>query len=455
MTDVLFRWEDYLSSALTNKVLLVQFLNVLKGKMFESTLLGNIYLLLTQSFTEHKRCPTEDELILCLKHLPEAEKKRLDKYVDKIYHLFHRPRNLSADVIAQETQEAIQRFLVGEFLQKSASQYETNQLDYTALFNDFKTIRNLTLDVDMGTEIGSNVDRVMEQVAKGEYFESISTGIGKLDEVLHGGFYKKQLAICLAPSNRGKSAFLVNHAVGAAADGKNVLLLTCEMTDIGIIDRVVRRILRMTREEMLDNLDRVTHKLKSFFHMYGSRFIVKYVKPNSFTVNDLEAYLERLDYMIGFVPDEIVIDYLDELYPSKTEARMELRHRHRGIARDLFALTKSADVAIVTATQTNKQALEKHKITEKYMGEDYGKFKIADLVYVINQDADEEKAGVARIGIIKVRNLPGRGREVLVRTNFEIMLVEAMQPKTGVSEEDLEPIKEEEVSATTQSDKTN
>ena len=74
-------------------------------------------------------------------------------------------------------------------------------------------------------------------------------------------------------------------------------------------------------------------------------------------------------------------------------------------------------------------ALGKRKLTEKDVGEDYGKVKIADLNYAICQTEEEYKTGQARVRILKNRDGRGRGREVNVTVNYDKMLVESMEPK--------------------------
>lgn len=445
MDNLLFSWDDFLSKALTTKSVTAVFQSSISPNVFGSIMLGNIWRLLSDHFKEFNRCPTEDEMYVSLRKLPDAEKGKTNEYIDKIYALYNQGRDLSVDIVISETTEMLKTVKMREYIMQLGRLYEAGDIDYDSALENLKGITNIAVDTTLGIELNNNKDNIKEVVERtvtADRKESFPSGIKTVDELL-GGFYKGELTICMAPSNRGKSVFLVNHAVAAAAARKNVVLITAEMAVDAVLDRVIRRITGKNRQEARYDLRETAQHVQAFFDFADTRMFVKYVPPGECTVNQIEAYLDQLESVTDFKADVVVVDYLDELAANSEDRRKDTRHQHRSIARALATLAKTRNIGTITATQTNRDALEKRSITEKNIGEDYGKFQVADCVYAICQDDDEASAGTARLRWIKVRDEGGKGKEIPVRVNFDIMLVEAMINKYEIDDSDIIPLEDE------------
>jgi KaiC/GvpD/RAD55 family RecA-like ATPase len=407
----------------------MQFRSSVRPEMFRDALLSVVWGLLNKFFDEFKRIPTKEELVLYTRNVPQAYVGRADEIVAKISSLAS-AESVGEDVIVSQTTEAMREYMVESLLERGASMLSAGKISYDTLLDDMKKIVTVSVDTDLGIEVsGAVVDRVVAA----ERFETISTGLEGLDRVLRGGFARKQLCVAIGPSNVGKSAFLVNHAVGGAMAGKCVLLVTCELPDLSVIERVIRRVTGMERKELLVQVDEATHIVDRFFGITGSRLVVRYSPPKSFGVSELESYLDKVEVLMGFVPDEVIIDYLDEMKPPASLMKAEIRHQHRGIASAFSAVAKERDFAAITATQTNRQALDKQHITEKYIGEDYGKVQVSDVIYTICQTKEEHAAGMARVLICKDREGAGKWREVSVRADFARMYLASVDTVHPVS----------------------
>lgn len=127
---------------------------------------------------------------------------------------------------------------------------------------------------------------------------------------------------------------------------------------------------------------------------------VKQFPTKQCSIAQLRAYIRQLENYDSFKPDVIVVDYLELLSTdnvSKWEAQQELAEHLRGIAIELH-------VPVWTATQTNRDGRKVPIITDTELAESYGKIRVADFVFSINQDAEEHKEGSARLYVIKNRN---------------------------------------------------
>ncbi len=421
-------WEALVARALVDKVTFMQFREVVTPPMLKDTLLAQVWVLVGTFFDKYKKVPTFDEMVSWLRTMPASERERAKEYFTEVQRLYERPPKFDQHVLQEEAVAAIRQYMVEEMLLAGSAMHEAGRIDYDSLMNSMRDILSVNVDASLGIELNAQIDEMIEKVTAEEQFDFIKTGVRGLDKII-GGFKRGQFACGIAPSGVGKSTFLVNHAVAAAKQGKDVLLLTVELEDFRVIERVIRRIAKMGANELQEKSVEAGSWVGKFFRMTHSRFFVKYARPNSFTVDDLNTHLDRMQTIVDFTPELVAIDYLDEMRASADDRRKDTRHQHSGISRDLVGLAKDRQVAVVTETQTNRAAVSKRKLTEKDVGEDYGKVKIADLNYAICQTDEEYKTGQARIRILKNRDGWGKGREVHVSVNYDKMLVESMEPK--------------------------
>lgn len=427
-------WDALVARSLVDKVTFMQFRDVVTPPMLKDSMLVQVWNLVGTFFDKYRKVPSIDEMIAWLRTMPASERERAKDYIAEVRRLYDDPPRFDPDVLREEVVAAIRQFKVEQMLLDGSAMHEAGRIDFDSLMASMRDVLSVSVDASLGIELNAHVGEMIQQVTAAEHFDFIKTGIHGLDRII-GGFRRGQFACGLAPSGVGKSTFLVNHAVAAAKQGRNVLLLTVELEDFRVVERIVRRVAKMGARELQSKEAEAATWVTKFFKMTGSRLFVKYARPNSFTVGDLDNYLDRLQGISDFEPELVAIDYLDEMRASADDRRKDTRHQHSGISRDLTGLAKDRRVAVVTETQTNRAALGKRKLTEKDVGEDYGKVKIADICYAICQTEDEYRTGQARIRILKNRDGFGRGREVPVHVDYDRMLVESMEPRVFQEDE--------------------
>lgn len=427
-------WDALVARSLVDKVTFMQFRDTVTGPMFHDTMLAQVWSLVGTFFDKYGKVPTEDEMVAWLRTMSSSERERAKDYVAEVQRLYRDPPQFDPKVLREEAVAAIKHHMVEQMLLDGGAMHESGRVDYDALMGTMKDILAVDVDTSLGIELSAQVDEMVAAVTAEEQSEVIKSGIKGLDKII-GGFRRGQFACGIAPSGVGKSTFLVNHAVAAARQGKDVLLLTVELEDIRVVERLIRRIAKMGRKELQAGYVEAGKWVGRFFRMTGARMFVKYARPGSFMVSDLDNYLDRAQAIADFTPELVAIDYLDEMRPNADDRRKDTRHQHSGIARDLTGLAKDRQVAVVTETQTNRAALGKRKLTEKDVGEDYGKVKIADVNYAICQTDDEYKVGKARVRILKNRDGWGKGREVPVVVDYDRMFVESMEPQSYQEDE--------------------
>ena len=422
-------WDRLVARAMTNSTVFAQFKDSISPDVFQDRVLATLWTQLGGFYKEYSRNPSHTEMLMWLRRLPPHQKDRISEYIAKVEGYYTKPIDVSDEVLAGEVTEGIKQDLTEKLILSGSAMLDAGQVSYDELESQMKTIISTSTDLDLGIDIGSDPAAAFNRSISAERFVPIPTGITGLNKTLDGGWYRKQFVCGIGASGIGKSTFLVNHAVAGAYAGFNTLLLTVELEDVMVIERVIQRITQRTRSELLEQRDESIGWMSKWFGRAEGRLVVKQARSGRFTVSDLEAYLDRLEILENFVPDLIVIDYLDELKPSKEQSRLEKRHQHRGIAQDLVGLAKVRNAAVVTMTQTNREALEVKKVTLKHIGEDYGKVQVADLVFAICQTQDEYDKQQARIRWLKKRDRGGKGQEVPVWIDYGIMMVESLEKR--------------------------
>ena len=195
-------------------------------------------------------------------------------------------------------------------------------------------------------------------------------------------------------------------------EGRKVLYISLEMSEDKIAQRFdsVTTLIPQSRVKEDAGKLSVRERLEIFQENFpGSRLIIKEFPTTTASVNSLRSLLVQLRNYEDFVPDVIVVDYLELLRPTR-ENQHEYQAQQR-IAEELRGLAMEANVLVWTATQTNRQGRGVEVITDKELGDSYGKIRTCDFSISLNQKEEEFDAGKMRAFVMKSRN--GRPRFIV------------------------------------------
>jgi len=102
------------------------------------------------------------------------------------------------------------------------------------------------------------------------------------------------------------------------------------------------------------------------------------------------------------------VDYLELMRTDKDMAEYQGQER---LAQELRGIASEYEVLLWTATQTNREGKKVNIITDAELADSYGKIRVCDLVFSINQTEQEFDSGRARLYLMKSRN--GRARFIV------------------------------------------
>ena len=259
-------------------------------------------------------------------------------------------------------------------------------------------------NVDVGQDYFEEVQARLLRSYQENNERKISTVFTTHDRHLEGGLAAKELAIVVAPPGVGKSLYLVNQGAHAIYEGKNVLYVSLEMSQdkiAGRFDSVLTEIRNADLKKPHAQL-KLKDRLKEVKTKTNGRLIIKEFPTGASNVNQLRALLVQLRLHKDFVPDLIIVDYLELLRPNRLiESEYQAQQR---IAEELRGLAVEHKCLVWTASQTNRQARRVAIITDAELGDSYGKIRPADWVISLNQTQEEYDEGQMRVFVIKARD---------------------------------------------------
>lgn len=239
----------------------------------------------------------------------------------------------------------------------------------------------------------------------------------------------------IGPTGTGKSWWLVNLGKQAILQRKKVLHVTLEMSEeevgaryyqtfcsIGSFDKtsmvtefkrddddhvVGLRLSRFDSEFTL-NSPWARDELKAYISASGKMFdnlIIKRFPTGSLTIAQLEAYLDTLERIEGFVPDMLILDYLGLLNVGRNK---ELRLGLGDAFKDARGLAIERNHALVTAHQSNRGGATAKVVDLSDVAEDWSLTGTADQVFTYTSTPMEQSYNLARLLAAKVRSRRGK-----------------------------------------------
>jgi replicative DNA helicase len=229
----------------------------------------------------------------------------------------------------------------------------------------------------------------------------ITTGHLKLDEILyHRGWGRKELATIMGGAKSGKTTALIGFAKGASLAKFNVLYVTLEVSARIISERLDAAMSDTMVKELGKHIKDVESKIAALEARAGKLVIHEY-PSGTFTPNQLRALLDRYEAK-GVNFDLVVVDYADIMAPNFRYN--DVIENSKSIYVDLRAIAQEKNVAMLTATQTNREGYKATVAKAEHVAEDFNKVRTVDLMISINITDEERSRGEARLYFAASRN---------------------------------------------------
>ena len=236
--------------------------------------------------------------------------------------------------------------------------------------------------------------------------EKIPWALEYFNRITKGGLSNKTLNIALAGTGVGKSLFMCHAAASCLSQNCNVLYITLEMAEEKIAERIDANLLNISIDDLQklpkDLYDNKINKLKQTIK---GKLIVKEYPTAAANVNHFRALLNELNLKRSFVPNIILVDYINICTSSRIKpgANVNSYTYIKSIAEELRGLAVENAIPILSATQTTRSGFTNTDIGLEDTSESFGLPATADFMFAIISTEQMEELNQIMIKQLKNR----------------------------------------------------
>jgi hypothetical protein len=228
---------------------------------------------------------------------------------------------------------------------------------------------------------------------------------------LHSGGYETGTLVAYAGMpNVGKSHFLGNDAAHFVRIGENVVIISAEMKESKFVRRIGSNILNIPINQYNDFAKdpvKVKERLEelSTYNTPGKFYIKQMVDPN---VNQISAYVKKIEDVIGEKVRIVIIDYLNIMSDLRNPNTENIPLKIKNITKDLRDDAVLNQYVAITASQLNREGYDNSELTLKSIAESSGLSFNADVIYGIIQDPTMLANDFYYLKLLKTRDSGGK-----------------------------------------------
>ena len=382
---------------------------MVKDEYFEFPSHQKMFAVIIEFFLNYKKLPTDDQLLEEVKKVM-ASNELFGDYRDELEAI----NNLDERSIDNQeyyldlVEEFAKEQAVKDAILKSVDHLKKK--NFGAIEDEVRSAFSVNRNVDLGTDYFSGIKERWERLNSAQLVPKFRTPFETLNEALDGGLAHKEMAMVVAPPGVGKSLFLANQAARSVLDGHNVLYVSLEMAEDRVAQRLDSIFTRIQQCELSNRVEDIEERLNIISKQWEDRgkLVVKEFPTKRLSVTGLRAFLNQLKNYEDFTPDVIIVDYLELMKTDRDMAEYQGQER---LAQELRGVASEYGCLVWTATQTNREGKKVNIITDAELADSYGKIRVCDLVFSINQTEQEFDKGSARLYLMKSRN--GRARFIV------------------------------------------
>lgn len=358
----------------------------LKEEYFqESTVHKEIVKQIIKFYAKYTDTPTKETLLLEFDNVRGINDKTMNEIREKVNSLH--PDDSNFDWLIESTEKFCQNQAMYLAIVQGADALLTDESKRTMtnaqIYKAVTDALAVSFDSNMGHDYFEEYEKRFEAYHQSD--DKISWGINCLDRISNGGMSKKNLLCAVAPTGSGKSLFMCSVASNAIRNGNNVLYISLEMSETRVAERIDANLMS-DKISKIQNLTLSTYrerceKLNAKKH---GKLIIKEFPTSSANVTHFKTLLDELRIKKNFVPDLIVVDYLNicasaRVRPNQTNSYGLIK----AISEELRGLAVERNVAILTATQVNRQGMESSDIDMTNVSESFGITFVMDMFFAL------------------------------------------------------------------------
>jgi replicative DNA helicase len=385
----------------------------LEVKFFKNRDTQSVIKIILEFFNKHGTVPTNTEIkaYLTTDELKESFKRVVGSFVDL-------DKKFEKAELAENTELFIKEKGVFNTLLDAAEKLDNKKLNTSELLQKIEKAVSINLSQKMGLDLFKDIDAFIEELNREE--PCLRTGWKWLDHKLGGGFAEngRALYVFAGETNVGKSIFLGNIASSVALLGKNVLLVTLEMSEMMYARRLSSSITSIPLSHLKQDSQLLKESMNQILLSKKPKIIIKEFPPSTLTPHQLKAFAKKL-IQKNIKIDLIVLDYLNLLHSPVGSNSYE---RVLYSAQQVRAISYELNCPIVSATQLNRSGFNIDNPGLETISESIGLATTADAIISIWQKEEDKELGIINLGMSKNRFGPNFG-SIALKVDYNTLTI--------------------------------
>jgi len=243
--------------------------------------------------------------------------------------------------------------------------------------------------------------------------EVMPTEVESMNQSLGGGYRRKAIYVYMGRTNIGKTLWMCHEAAALMRKGYNVLYVSAEMSEEMIRTRLDANLLEFMTDELGMQLDKKEYfkKVRELYDKTTGRLKIKEYPSGTASANTIRALINDYKLKEGFVPDVIILDYLN-IFASYRLPASAISNQYlyvKSVTEEMRGLGASFEnggfnCAVISATQTNRGGSEAGVDTGmEDIADSFGLPMTADWMGAIIQNPELFKLCKYLLKVIKTR----------------------------------------------------
>lgn len=381
--------------SLTDEKYLSGIIDLVKPDYFKDKNIKQIFLTIKAYYEKRNTVPNITEL----KTFINSEDVK-NAFVNVLRTISNIDKNLNEDTLIENTERYIKERAIYSTMLEVAEDVSSGKIDTSFILDKFEKSCNINLKTDIGLDLFNNFDAVVTDLTTEQ--PTIPSKWVWLDEKIDGGFMQngRALYVFAGETNVGKSIFLGNIASNIASQGKTVLIISLEMSELVYAKRLSSNITKIPMRSLRDETITLKQQIEEISKATpDSRIIIKEFPPSTVTCHQIQSFVKTLTSK-GIKLDAIVVDYVNLLKSTLGNNSYE---RIKYATEHLRALTYIFSCPIITATQLNRSGYNVNNPGLDTIGESMGLAATADVIISIFQDEEDKELGIVKMAMMKNR----------------------------------------------------
>lgn len=300
--------------------------------------------------------------------------------------------NWLVDTTEEFCQERALSIALFTAIEISEDDNEKSSLTKTAIPEILQKALSVSFDTNIGHDFIENAIERYNFIH--DDVEHIPFDIDILNKITKNGVTRKTLNVLMAATGGFKSGTLCHFAAQYFLAGLNVVYITMEMSEEKIGERIDCNLLDVTFDSMAE-MSRVVYekKIERIKERSPGKLIIKEYPTSSAHAGHFRFLLRELRTKKNFVPDIVIVDYLNICASSRIKSSENSYNYVKSIAEELRGLAVEFNVPLWTATQTNRDGWDKSDLSLSNTSESAGLPATADLFLGVIGGEDMDMAG--------------------------------------------------------------